>query len=77
MDEIDKMGVENPEALKSIFGQVTSERPDSISLSKTSTGKYSWTIKMRSGDLSEKENQEKLLQEIERIHLKLRKRFGR
>ncbi len=56
--------------------QIFKEKTDSISVSKTSTGKYSWDIKIYNNDLMVSDNQDKVLNSIEAINVKLRNRFS-
>ena len=51
------------------------EKTDSISLSKTSTGKYSFDVKIYSKDLLAEGEDAKILKKISEIHDKLAEKF--
>ncbi len=50
-------------------------KKDSIKVSKTSTGKYSAEVKIRDDDLQDPERQDKVIQAINDIYIKLKQKF--
>lgn len=55
---------------------IVKEKTDSISLSRTSTGKYSWDIKIYSENLMVASEQDSVIAQIGSIHNKLQSRFS-
>ncbi len=52
------------------------EKTDSIELSKTSTGKHSWSIKCYSFDLLKEGEANKVISKLEAINETLQKKYG-
>ncbi len=56
--------------------QIFREKTDSISVSKTSTGKYSWDVKIYSNDLMVTGEQISVIEQIKNIHNRLLEQFN-
>lgn len=63
------------EAFKNVFGDDSVEKPDSIEIRRTAKGKATWTIKIRSKDLTEEKNQKEVIETHQKIWNELKKQF--
>ncbi len=62
-------------AVVEVLRQLLDRKTDSISVSKTSTGKFSWDVKVYSDDLMSVEKQGAVVAQIEAINKKLGETF--
>lgn len=69
--------MENREAmLASLLDAFLDRKTDSISLSKTSTGKFSWDVKVYTEDLLDEAQKQRVIEQIKKINKELADVFG-
>lgn len=56
--------------------EIIRDKTDSISVSRTSTGKYSWDVKIYSKNLVDEVEAEIVFERVKLLHEKLRKEYG-
>lgn len=63
------------ESAEKILGMLFDNKTDSVSVTKTTTGKYSWDIKVYNDDLTDDAKRDAVLEKIKGIDAKLRENF--
>ncbi|MFA5412895.1 MAG: hypothetical protein WC350_06130 [Candidatus Micrarchaeia archaeon] len=73
MDEKEK--AELKDFVEKTVREILDRKTDSISVSKTSTGKYSWDVKIYTDDLLDEEKCRQVIEKIRGIHTTLAEKF--